>query len=118
MEEQSKPRHEQIAHHLRREIKEDYFQEGDKLPFRKKGFVNISKWSRITVRRALQTLENENLIYRKQGLGAFCDGSENRKPTNLLTDFAEDLKERAIKHRQKLFVASAQSSLLLKKTKC
>ena len=27
MEEQSKPRHEQIAHHLRREIREDYFQE-------------------------------------------------------------------------------------------
>ena len=36
MEEQSKPRHEQIAHHLRREIREDYFQEGDKLPSEKR----------------------------------------------------------------------------------
>ncbi|NBW71076.1 MAG: GntR family transcriptional regulator, partial [Bacteroidetes bacterium] len=32
MDEQSIPRHEQIAFHLRREIMEDYFQEGDKLP--------------------------------------------------------------------------------------
>ena len=65
MEEQSKPRHEQIAHHLRREIKEDYFQEGDKLPSEKR-LCEYFQVSRITVRRALQTLENENELLNNQ----------------------------------------------------
>lgn len=92
MEEQSKPRHEQIAHHLRREIREDYFQEGDKLPSEKR-LCEYFQVSRITVRRALQTLENESLIYRKQGLGAFVMARNNESPLIQLTDFAEDLKK-------------------------
>jgi len=92
MEEHSKPRHEQIAHHLRREIREDYFQEGDKLPSEKR-LCEYFQVSRITVRRALQTLENESLIYRKQGLGAFVMARNNESPLIQLTDFAEDLKK-------------------------
>ena len=91
MEEHSKPRHEQIAHHLRREIREDYFQEGDKLPSEKR-LCEYFQVSRITVRRALQTLENESLIYRKQGLGAFVMARNNESPLIQLTDFAEDLR--------------------------
>ncbi len=92
MEEHSKPRHEQIAHQLRREIREDYFQEGDKLPSEKR-LCEYFQVSRITVRRALQTLENESLIYRKQGLGAFVMARNNESPLIQLTDFAEDLKK-------------------------
>lgn len=92
MEEHSKPRHEQIAHHLRREIRENYFQEGDKLPSEKR-LCEYFQVSRITVRRALQTLENESLIYRKQGLGAFVMARNNESPLIQLTDFAEDLKK-------------------------
>ena len=92
MDEQSKPRHEQIAFHLRREIKEAYFQEGDKLPSEKRlcEYFNVS---RITVRRALQTLENESLIYRKQGLGAFVMARKHEQPLIQLTDFSEDLRK-------------------------
>ena len=92
MEEHSKPRHEQIAHQLRREIREDYFQEGDKLPSEKR-LCEYFQVSRITVRRALQTLENESLIYKKQGLGAFVMARNNESPLIQLTDFAEDLKK-------------------------
>ena len=106
MEEQSKPGMNRLPPFTQRN-QEDYFQEGDKLPS-EKGFVNISSES-ITVRRALQTLENENLIYRKQGLGAFVMARKTESPLIQLTDFAEDLKERAIKHRQKLFVLKNQS---------
>ena len=101
MEEQSKPRHEQIAHHLRREIKEDYFQEGDKLPSEKR-LCEYFQVSRITVRRALQTLENENLIYRKQGLGAFVMARNADSPLIQLTDFAEDLKRAGYKASSKI----------------
>lgn len=101
MEEQSKPRHEQIAHHLRREIKEDYFQEGDKLPSEKR-LCEYFQVSRITVRRALQTLENENLIYRKQGLGAFVMARNTESPLIQLTDFAEDLKRAGYKASSKI----------------
>ena len=112
MEEHSKPRHEQIAHHLRREIREDYFQEGDKLPSEKR-LCEYFQVSRITVRRALQTLENESLIYRKQGLGAFVMARNNESPLIQLTDFAEDLKKAGYQATSKIICFNPDSLLEL-----
>ncbi|MFB6097920.1 MAG: GntR family transcriptional regulator, partial [Salinibacter sp.] len=49
--------------------------------------------SRVTVRRALQTLESEDYIYRRQGLGSFV--KERRATQGLvhLTDFAQDMAQ-------------------------
>lgn len=55
------------------------------------------KVSRLTVRRALQTLEQENLIFRAQGLGAFVKAPVKRKKMVHLTSFDEDLKHAGIK---------------------
>ncbi len=86
-----KPRYEEIADQLRREIKERIFEPGDRLPSEKR-LCEYFKVSRITVRQALKALENDGLIFKKQGLGAFVR-EENPSPNLVqLTDFSEDMR--------------------------
>lgn len=95
------PRHQQIADHLRKEIHNCEFKPGDKLPSEKR-LCDYFKVSRITVREALKALENEGLIFKKQGLGAFVR-EEPRKPNLVqLTDFAEDMRRAGHRSSSKL----------------
>ncbi len=87
----TKPRYEEIADHLRSEIREQKFEPGDKLPSEKR-LCDYFKVSRVTVRQALQILENQNLIYRKQGLGAFVAEEKVHQALVRLTDFSEDMR--------------------------
>ena len=98
---QSIPRHQQIADHLRKEIQDQEFKPGDKLPSEKR-LCDYFKVSRITVREALKALENEGLIFKKQGLGAFV--REEPKQANLvqLTDFSEDMRRAGLSSSSKL----------------
>ena len=84
------PRHVQITDWLRSQIEKGIFKPEEKLPSENElaGKFDVS---RVTVRRALQSLENESMIYRCQGLGSFVN--DERKPHNLvrLTDFNEDM---------------------------
>lgn len=84
------PRHTQISNWLRTQIDEGTFKPDDKLPSENE-LAKKFDVSRVTIRRALQSLENEEIIYRCQGLGSFV--SENRASHNLvrLTDFNEDM---------------------------
>ncbi len=84
------PRHTQISQWLRTEIEEGTFKPDDKLPSENE-LASKFDVSRVTVRRALQSLESASIIYRCQGLGSFV--SEDRAAHNLvkLTDFNEDM---------------------------
>ncbi|MFU8812760.1 MAG: GntR family transcriptional regulator [Balneolaceae bacterium] len=84
------PRHTQISKWLRSQIEEGVFEPEEKLPSENE-LAKKFDVSRVTVRRALQSLESEELIYRSQGLGSFV--SDRRAPHNLvrLTDFDEDM---------------------------
>lgn len=84
------PRHTQISQWLSSEIDEGNFKPDDKLPSENE-LASKFGVSRVTVRRALQSLESASIIYRCQGLGSFV--SENRAAHNLikLTDFNEDM---------------------------
>jgi GntR family transcriptional regulator len=63
---------------------------GDQLPSEKQ-LGNKFDVSRVTIRHALKTLDNEGLIYRRQGLGSFVSDIELRQPLVCLTDFSEDM---------------------------
>lgn len=84
------PRHTQISNWLREQIESNRFKPEEKLPS-ENDLAKKFQVSRVTVRRALQSLENESFIFRHQGLGSFV--SENRTPHYLvkLTDFDEDM---------------------------
>lgn len=56
----------------------------------------------MTVRRALQTLENEHLIYRSQGLGSFVTDIRSHQPLVRLTDFVEDMEQAGMQASSKV----------------
>lgn len=90
--ESGRPRHEQISDWLREKIDSGDYEVDEKLPSEKQ-LGNRFDVSRVTIRRALQTLEHEDYIYRRQGLGSFVQ--ERRAPQGLvrLTDFAQDMAQ-------------------------
>lgn len=84
------PLHEQISSWLRSEIEAGRFPPDTQLPS-EHDLCQRFEVSRVTVRRALQTLEADGLIYRRQGLGSFvCDRRVSQGLVRL-TDFAQDL---------------------------
>ncbi|RMH55327.1 MAG: GntR family transcriptional regulator [Bacteroidetes bacterium] len=90
-----RPRHEQLSDWLRERIASGVFQPNDRLPSESQ-LVEQFGVSRITVRRALQTLEHEHLIYRRQGLGSFVQDTRVRQGLVRLTDFLEDMQQAGI----------------------
>ncbi|MEQ9310006.1 MAG: GntR family transcriptional regulator [Balneolaceae bacterium] len=97
----SSPRHQQITEHLRSDIKNNEFLPGDKLPSEKR-LCEYFDVSRITVRQALKALENEGLIFKKQGLGAFVSDEKDNQALVHLTDFSEDMRRAGYKSSSKL----------------
>lgn len=90
------PRHAQITRWLRDQIDSGSFKPDDKLPSENE-LAKKFDVSRVTIRRALQSLESEEMIYRCQGLGSFV--KDDRAPHNLirLTDFNEDMAKAGLK---------------------
>lgn len=90
-----KPRHEQISDWLRGQVVEGVYSKHDKLPSESELGDRFSV-SRITVRRALQTLENDGVIYRRQGLGSFVKDGRVQQGLVRLSDFVEDMEAAGI----------------------
>jgi len=90
--ESGRPRHEQISDWLREQIDEGAYAVDEKLPSEKE-LGEKFEVSRVTVRRALQTLENEDYIYRRQGLGSFVKERRASQGLVRLTDFAQDMAQ-------------------------
>ncbi|MEL7360577.1 MAG: GntR family transcriptional regulator [Bacteroidota bacterium] len=86
-----RPRHEQVSDWLRERIRAGEVGPHDQLPSEHEVGEAFGV-SRITVRRALQTLENEGRIYRRQGLGSFVAPPLVPQGLVRLTDFAQDME--------------------------
>ncbi|NBC00414.1 MAG: UTRA domain-containing protein [Bacteroidetes bacterium] len=89
------PRHEQISDWLRARIEQGQYEPNDKLPS-ENDLCEQFDVSRITVRRALQTLETEGHLYRRQGLGSFVQDARLHQGLAYLTDFVQDMEQRGI----------------------
>lgn len=90
--ESGRPRHEQISDWLREQIEKGAYDVDEKLPSEKELGERFDV-SRVTIRRALQTLENEDYIYRRQGLGSFVKDRRAAQGLVRLTDFAQDMAQ-------------------------
>jgi GntR family transcriptional regulator len=84
------PRHTQISQWLRSQIQKGVFDVDEKLPSENE-LAKKFDVSRVTIRRALQSLESESIIYRCQGLGSFVSDERATHDLVKLTDFNEDM---------------------------
>jgi GntR family transcriptional regulator len=90
-------RHTQISNWLRQQIESEQYQTDEKLSS-ENDLCKKFDVSRVTVRKALQTLENEGQIYHSQGLGSFVsDDDRTRQSLIQLTDFEEDMRRTGLK---------------------
>lgn len=90
------PRHAQITSWLRSRIETGEFKSDEKLPSENE-LAKKFDVSRVTVRRALQSLESEEMIYRCQGLGSFVKDERTSHNLVRLTDFNEDMAKAGLK---------------------
>lgn len=97
------PRHAQISQWLRDKIESGAYTPDEKLPSENE-LAKKFDVSRVTIRRALQSLENEESIYRCQGLGSFV--KDDRTPHKLvrLTDFNEDMAKAGLDASSKVLL--------------
>lgn len=91
MAEIATPRHERVSSWIKDQIESGLLLENDQLPSENQLGERFGV-SRITVRRALQTLESEGLIYRRQGLGSFVNDTRLHQGLEHLSDFVEDME--------------------------
>jgi GntR family transcriptional regulator len=101
MIQQGKSLHAQISDWILSQINGGVLKPDQKIPSENDLAMRFNV-SRVTVRRALQTLESESVIYRCQGLGSFV--SDFRSPQTMirLTDFSEDMKKAGLKATSKV----------------
>lgn len=95
------PLHKQISDWLKQEIESGALTSDEKLPSENELSKKFDV-SRVTVRRALQTLENEQLIYRCQGLGSFVTDQRTHQSFSILNDFTEELEGSGMEASSKL----------------
>jgi len=95
------PLHKQISDWLKQEINSGSLEVNEKLPS-ENDLSEKFDVSRVTVRRALQTLENDQLIYRCQGLGSFVSDHRTHQSFSFLNDFTEELAGSGLKPSSRL----------------
>ena len=86
------PLYLQIARSIRRQINEGRIAQGEALPS-ERDLCELTGASRVTIRKAVDQLINEGLLWRKQGSGTFVS-ERIEMPATYLGGFTEDARAR------------------------
>lgn len=95
------PLYRQLADDLRSRIRHEEFAVGSSIPTEAQ-LSREYRASRITVRHALDLLEQEGLLHREQGRGSFVRARAIAIGPRRLTSFTEELAERGLRHSSDL----------------
>jgi GntR family transcriptional regulator len=91
----SLPLHQQLYEILRHKILQGEWKVGEMIPTEPE-LMQQFKLSRITVRRALNRLVDEGLIYRQQGRGSFVAERTLEQGLTRIISFTEDMNQRGM----------------------
>ncbi len=89
------PLYYQIKQQIIDQISSGELLEGQKLPS-EHTYQQVLQVSRATVRQALNVLENEGFLERRQGIGTFIARRKIVPEINKLTSFSEDMQARGL----------------------
>lgn len=93
----SKAMYTQIAEDLKRQITEGLIKSGDQLPSERE-LGQAYMVSRITVRQAISSLEQQGLVYSVQGKGTYVRHAAIRQNLMMkVTSFSKTLQEKGLK---------------------
>ncbi|PRX16185.1 GntR family transcriptional regulator [Orenia metallireducens] len=76
------PKYIQVKNNIEKIINSGQLKPRDKLPTESE-LCEIYGVSRHTIRKALNILEQDGLVYKKQGLGTFCSDNQKKKTYNI-----------------------------------
>lgn len=93
--ESSVPLHQQIAEELTNSLSKGTYRPGDKLPSEKRLCEQYGV-SRITVRQALRTLLDNDLVYSVQGIGTFVKSVKVQQQIQRIVRFSQILREKGV----------------------
>ena len=91
------PRYIQLRHRLSEGVEQGLLQAGDPLPPERE-IATLTELSRVTVRKAIQSLAEDGVIVQKQGSGSFVatDTPQIEQSLSRLTSFSEDMSRRGM----------------------
>jgi GntR family transcriptional regulator len=95
------PLYRRIHDDLRAKIEAGEYKPGDRLPSELE-LARMYNVSRITSRQALDLLDMEGLLIRRQGMGSFVAGPRVSQSLVRLTDFVEDMTEAGLRAESKV----------------
>jgi len=105
------PLYVQIRENLKKDIQEGRLAIGQKLPPEEE-LAQQFNVSRMTMRRALNDLVEEGLLYRKQGRGTYMSRPQIDRDHTRLTNFFESAKEKGINAAIRVLIADIVPSPL------
>lgn len=91
------PRYLQLRHRINEGVDSGLFKAGSSLPPERE-IATITELSRVTVRKAIQSLAEDGTIVQKQGSGSFVASQTPQFEQSLsrLTSFSEDMSRRGL----------------------
>lgn len=113
------PLYAQLSQHIESAIRSGQIEEGASLPSERE-LAQITKLSRVTIRKAVQKLVHGGLVIQKQGSGTTVSPQSGRVQQSLsrLTSFSEDMSRRGLQAQSKwlergIFTPSPTESMTL-----
>jgi DNA-binding GntR family transcriptional regulator len=91
----SVPLYVQIQDYLKKQIKQDAFHAGSRLPSERELSETLGV-SRMTVRQALHALTHENVIFSQTGKGYYIRKPKIDQELGVLTSFSEEMNQRGV----------------------
>lgn len=97
----TKPKYMLIREQLKKAIDDGIYNSENCLPSERE-LSAIYSASRITIRKAINELENEGLIYTIKGKGSFVSGNKISQQLGHLASFSDDMVSRGLKPSSKI----------------
>ena len=112
----SPPKYYQVKQALLEEIQSGKLKSGDSIPSERELISSLSV-SRITVRKAIEELEQEGWLYKMQGKGTFVKGEKKEQNLFSLTSCTEDVIRQGMTPTRKVVNCSVEAANADKQTK-